>query len=196
MLAVTGYRSKIVEELRTLLPEGEEVVALPREKAEWDGSCERYLLCAGLLRPKTIWEQTRAEMEESFWVNAMRPMRLCDVILRDNPKARICVIGSESGFSWSYDGVYASAKAALHRYVETKKLEPLQQLVCLAPSAIENTGMTLARQDVANLEARRKGHPKGRLLTPLEVAKAIHFLLYQDQGYITGTVIRMNGGGR
>jgi NAD(P)-dependent dehydrogenase (short-subunit alcohol dehydrogenase family) len=193
MLAVTGYRSKIVDELRPLLPEGEEVVRMADYIPE---DAERYLLCAGVIRPKTLREQTKAEIAETLDVNLITPIRLCDAILEHNPKARICVIGSESGYSWSYDGVYASAKAALHRYVETKKLEPHQQLVCVAPSIINDTGMTLARQDVENLKAREMAHPKGRLLSPLEVAKVIHFLLYQDLGYITGTVIRVNGGGR
>jgi NAD(P)-dependent dehydrogenase (short-subunit alcohol dehydrogenase family) len=193
MLAVTGYRSKIVDELRTLLPEGEEVVRMADYIPE---DAERYLLCAGVIRPKTLREQTKAEIAETLDVNLITPIRLCDSILERNPKARICVIGSESGYSWSYDGVYASAKAALHRYVETKKLEPHQQLVCVAPSIINDTGMTLARQDVENLKAREMAHPKGRLLSPLEVAKVIHFLLYQDLGYLTGTVVRLNGGGR
>jgi NAD(P)-dependent dehydrogenase (short-subunit alcohol dehydrogenase family) len=193
MLAVTGYRSTIVDELRTLLLEDEEVVRMADYIPD---DAERYLLCAGVIRPKTLREQTAEEIRETIEVNLITPIRLCDAILERNPKARICVIGSESGFSWSYDGVYASAKAALHRYVETKKLEPLQQLVCLAPSVINFTGMTLARPDVENLAARESAHPKRRFLTPMEVAKAIHFLLYQDLGYITGTVIRVNGGGR
>jgi NAD(P)-dependent dehydrogenase (short-subunit alcohol dehydrogenase family) len=55
--------------------------------------------------------------------------------------------------------------------------------------------MTLDRKDVENLERRREGHPKKRFLTAAEVAKLIHFLLYIDEGYTTGTVIRMNGRG-
>jgi hypothetical protein len=56
--------------------------------------------------------------------------------------------------------------------------------------------MTLRRDDTENLERRREEHPKKRFLTSLEVAKMVHHLLYVDEGYTTGTVIRMNGGGR
>lgn len=193
MLAVTGYRSKIVEELRKLLPPEEEVVRLDDLRSVTD--CNQFVLCAGLLRPRQLFGQGDAEIAEGLEVNLIRPMLLCDQILSRNNQARIVVMGSESGFSWSYDGVYAASKAALHRYVETKKLKPDQQLVCVAPSIIADARMTLERKDVENLERRRDAHPKGRFLAAAEVARMIHFLLYVDEGYTTGTVIRMNGGG-
>jgi NAD(P)-dependent dehydrogenase (short-subunit alcohol dehydrogenase family) len=190
MLAVTGYNSRIVQELIPLLPQGEEVVRIDGEPPV----CDRYLLCAGSLRPKTLLQHDPSEIEESLRVNLIRPMQLCDSILDANDKARICVVGSESGFSWSYDGVYAASKAALHRYVETKKLRPDQQLVCVAPSVVEDCGMTLRRQDVENLERRRAEHPKRRFIRAVEISRLIHFLLYVDEGYISGQVIRVNGG--
>jgi NAD(P)-dependent dehydrogenase (short-subunit alcohol dehydrogenase family) len=198
MLAVTGYRSKIVEELRKLLPPEEEVARnynVITDQGIDATVCDRYLFCAGVLRPKTLREQTANEVDESIEANLLRPMRACESILSVNAKARIAVMGSESGFSWSYDGTYAAAKAALHRYVETKKLKPDQQLVCVAPSIIEDCGMTLRREDTENLERRRKAHPKQRFLKAVEIARLIHFLLYVDQGYISNTVIRVNGGG-
>lgn len=158
---------------------------------------ERYLFCAGLIRQKPIAEQSEAEIAETFMVNAASVIRECDRLLSVNPRARICVIGSESAFKWSFDGAYAAAKAALHRYVETKRLQsPDQQLVCVAPTCIVNTGMNKQRNadGVAALEARRLTHPKQRWLQPIEVARMVHFLLCVDEGYTTNTVIRMNGG--
>jgi NAD(P)-dependent dehydrogenase (short-subunit alcohol dehydrogenase family) len=190
MLAVTGYRSKIVQELIPLLPEGEEVVRMDGEPP----ICNRYLLCAGVLRPKPIVEQSQEEIAETFRVNCAWPIQFCDNMLASNPEARICVIGSESGCAWSFDGAYAAAKAGLHLYVETKKLAPHQQLVCIAPSIISDAQMTLDRKDTENLERRRQEHRTKRFLKAVEVARLVHFLLYQDEGYISGTVIRVNGG--
>lgn len=192
MLAVTGLGSRIVEELKPLLPEGEEVVRIAD-----DGPapiCERYFLCAGVLRPKKLKDQTSKEIGESLHVNLFRPIELCEQILEANERARICVMGSESGFAWSFDGTYAAAKAALHRYIETRKLGPYQQLVGIAPSIIEDTRMTEARTDLENLERRKQSHPKKRFLTAVEVARLAHFVLYIDQGYLSGHVIRLNGG--
>ena len=192
-LAVTGRDSTIVQELVRHLDNDEDAV-VEMHDADNIPIVSRYLLCAGVIRPKQLKDQSRHEIAETLAVNLIRPMHLCDAILARNEHARICVIGSESGYTWSFDGAYAAAKSALHRYVETKKLLPTQQLICIAPSIIEDSGMTRARTDYENLERRRQSHPKKRFLTAAEVARLVHFVLYQDEGYLSGQVIRMNGG--
>lgn len=191
-LAVTGDRSAIVSELKKLLPSEEEVVWI--DDMGDPPVSDRYLLCAGLLRPKTLRQQAIPEITESLFVNCIWPMHICDAVLERNDKARIVVMGSESGIRWSFDGAYAASKAALHKYVETKKLKPDQQLVCVAPSTIEDCGMTTRRQDVDNLKKKLDAHPKRRFLRAAEVARFVHYLLYIDEGYLSGTVIKMDGG--
>lgn len=193
MLSVTGYGSRIIEELRPLLPPGEQIVASAQEGPVLE-EARRFVLCSGLLRPAKLAMQTPEETAEAMEVNCFKPIRLCEHILGRFEDARICVIGSESAYTWSYDDAYAAAKAALHRYVETRMLAPKQQLICIAPSIIEDCGMTTRRTDLENLERRRQIHPKRRFLTAAEVARLIHFVLYTDEGYLSGQVIRMNGG--
>jgi NAD(P)-dependent dehydrogenase (short-subunit alcohol dehydrogenase family) len=193
MLVATGWRSAIVQALLPLLPEGEK--ARRAEIYDEDLTADRYLFCAGVLRPKKIAEQSDAEMTETLLVNCFSVIEVCDSIIEANDTARICVIGSESGYSWSFDGAYAASKAALHRYVETKRLRTSeQQLVCVAPSIIGDAGMTVRREDKQQLHEREMTHPKGRFLQAAEVSRLIKFLLYDDAGYLTGTVIRMHGG--
>lgn len=195
MLAVTGFGSSIITELAKMAPQ-EDIVRMQPPLYSGFSHADRYLLCAGLVRPKTIREQTEEEISAGLNVNLVWPVKLCERLLEENSRARICVIGSESGTYWSHDDIYAAGKAALHRYVETKKLQPGQQLVGIAPSTIGDSGMTRARADRKNLKAREKNHPKGRFLKAVEVARLVHFLLYIDSGYITGTVIPMDGGRR
>lgn len=199
MLAVTGYRSKIVEELRPLLPEGERIKAInhwlpPADMENEPEDSRRFFLCNGVLHAKRLTEQTYDEIDDSLRGNFVNPIALCERVLTSFPTARICVMGSESGYSWSFDDTYAASKAALHRYVETRKIGPKQQLVCVAPSIIGDCRMTTDRKDTENLERRRQESPKRRFLKACEVARLVHFLLYVDEGYISGTVIRMNGG--
>ncbi len=193
MLAITGFGSRIVQELLPLLPVSEGWCTYD-PGADPLGAC-RYLLCAGYLVGKPISKMTATEWDATLIANLQTPMEIAERILAENPRARIVIMGSESGISGSYDRAYAAAKAAIHNYVETKRLpSPLQQLVAIAPGIIGDAGMTTRRTDVANLEQRRLEHPKGRFCTALEVARLVHFLLYQDEGYISGCVIRMNGG--
>ena len=194
MIAIRGAASRIAVELRTLLPEGEEVIEVPRGEIPVF-SADRYLFCQGLLRPKRAADQTDEEVDEGLDVNAHQVMRACDVILGGNANARICVIGSESGFAGSFDGTYAEAKARLHSYVERRRLRyPGQQLVCVAPGIVFDSAMTQRRGDLEQLEQRRQIHPKRRWLTALGVARVVHFALYVDEGYLSNTVIRVNGG--
>lgn len=193
MIIATGWGSTIVQALLPLLPEGEK----SRRAVYYDVplKADRYLFCAGVLRARKIATQSDSELTETFLVNCASVIQACDRIIEANDNARICVVGSESGFSGSFDGAYAASKAALHRYVETKRLRTAeQQLVCVAPGIIGDSGMTLRRTDQRELHQREMMHPKGRFLEAAEVAQLIKFLLYDDAGYVSGCVIRMNGG--
>lgn len=155
---------------------------------------DRYVLAAGVLYSKRIAEQTPYEIETSLRVNLTDTMRLCEMILERNADARICIIGSESGYRGSWDQTYAVAKAGLHRYVETRAVSRRQQLVAVAPHIIADSGMTQRRSDLAECMARAAQTPRGRYITAIEVARMVHFLLYVDQGFVNNTVVRMHGG--
>lgn len=193
MIAIRGAGSRIVSQLVPLLPSDEIPRCVGRQE-RMPTDAERYLFCSGLLRAKSVDEQTPTEIEEGNRVNLWQVTDDCERILSLNDKARICVIGSESAYRGSYDGVYARAKRSLHEYVESKALKPDQQLVCISPDPIEDAGQHTRRQDQWRCDIRRKAHPKQRFLKAPEVARLIHFVLYQDHGYLTGVVLRLNGG--
>jgi len=194
---VTGFNSTVVRELDTLLSfteHDEEVVRL--NPGVTNTTAERYLFAAGYLAGKSPKEISGVEAADTLSVNALWPISEINRILCLNPVARICVIGSESAYTGSYDMDYARSKKMLHDFVENRRLHsPDQQLVGIAPTIIEDSGMTKRRKDLDNLAAKRKAHPKHRFLTAMEVARMVYFLLYEDRGFISNVVIRMNGGG-
>lgn len=193
MLGITGYRSAISKALIELLPEGEDV-----EHAAPDFlplTCDRYFLASGYLAGRSLETISDKDTVETWRANFYDIARLCDKIIARNARARICVIGSESGISGSFDGAYAGAKAALHQYVENKRLEhPGQQLVAIAPTIIWDSGMTQRRPDLDRVAERGRARRLGRWLAASEVAALAHFLLYVDRGYVTNTVVRIHGG--
>lgn len=193
MIVITGWRSAIAREFRPMVPV-EEAIVRGNAVAGFMPRGERYLFCQGLLRAKQASEQTDAEIAETLSVNYSSIVRASRTILAENPAARICIIGSESGYRGSFDGVYAAAKMALHRFVETERLQPRQQLVAISPGIVSDAGMTTRRTDVDNLERRRAEHPKGRFITSREVAEVAFFALYTASDYLTNHVIRLHGG--
>jgi NAD(P)-dependent dehydrogenase (short-subunit alcohol dehydrogenase family) len=193
VIAIRGYSSRLSQAVVSILPKGERVT--PVERGAHQTTADRHLFCNGLLRSEKIGNQTPEQIAEGFIANAARIIAECDLIIGVNDTARICVIGSESGFTGSFDGTYAASKAALHRYVETKKLRTAdQQLICIAPGVIGDAGMTIRRKDRQRLEMREAYHPKRRFLTCAEVARWVTFCLYEDSGYMTNQVLRLNGG--
>lgn len=189
MIGIRGAGSAIALALRQLTDDPVHTMG----RGDLTSTCDRYLFAAGLF---TNEASSTDPLTEVWWANAGAVMHACDAILESNPYARICIIGSEAGYSPSFDAGYAAAKDAIHRYVECKRLGQRQQLVAIAPGVIADGGMTQRRRDVDLLEARRLTHPKQRWVTAAEIARLVHYLLYVDTGYLTGTVIRMHGGAR
>lgn len=195
MIAINGLGSTIAQALLPLLPR-REAVHHYRLPGEAPAGCDRFLFAQGFLAGRTARAHDATSAGETFTANFLDIVAACDAIFEANEDARVVVIGSESGFTGSYDTAYAGAKAALHAYVETRRLKPRQQLVCVAPGIIGDSGMTERRTDIDALMERRAAHPKHRFICAQEVASLCFFLLYQDLGYLTGITIRMHGGQR
>src|SRR5581483_4435772 len=114
--------------------------------------CDRIVLAHGWLTPQDFQDMPGRDMVHSFKVNLLSSLILCEMALTKNPRARIVVIGSESGQKGSHDLCYALAKSGLHKYVEERRVGyPDQQLVCVAPSLIADGAMTVRRQDQARV---------------------------------------------
>lgn len=192
-IVITGWRSAIAEEFRQILRSAEVTVHGKPMEPGFPIDVQRYLFCQGLLRPKRIEDQTEAEIKEGIEVNYASIVRACDLIFASNEFARVCIIGSESGYRGSFDENYASSKALIHSYIETKRLAPHQQLVGISPGIIGDCRMTTSRTDVDNLIRRRDEHPKKRFLEAAEVASLARTLIY-FQPYICNVVVRMHGG--
>lgn len=190
-LAIAGARSRIALEFVNLCWIGpDEVIGASISDLPLDAT--RYLICTGYLAGRSLSELGKMESVRTWQLNFLHVAAKCDEILAVNPEARICIIGSESGIRGSYDAAYAGAKAAMHLYVETKKLEhPKQMLVALAPHIIADAGMTLRRGDYEDAMERGKETRLGRWLTSREVAEVAADALYRWPSCMSGQVIRM-----
>jgi NAD(P)-dependent dehydrogenase (short-subunit alcohol dehydrogenase family) len=189
-VGIAGSGSTIARAFRTLLPSGEQVVA--DRLSDMPADLDRYFVCAGFLAGKTLSEIGLEDAWATWDRNFIAPARFCDRVLRSNPRARICLMGSESGFKGSHDMAYAGAKAALHLYVETKRLEhPGQQLVAISPTIILDTNMTRRRTDKKALEARAAATRHGRWLDAAEVASLAYQALFAATPFLSNTIIRL-----
>ena len=190
MIGVSGKNSTITKEFLKLIGEEEIVYGAVTDLPL---TCEKYFLCAGVLIGKSAETISDDEAWETFKINFVDIVRFCDKVFYNNKNAKICILGSESGNKGSYDTVYAGSKASLHLYIETKKLGyPDQHIVGVAPTIIEDSGMTQRRSDLHKVLERGSLRRLKRWLKAEEVARVANFALNEPS--LCNTVIRMTGG--
>jgi 3-oxoacyl-[acyl-carrier protein] reductase len=118
--------------------------------------------------------------------------------MMERKRGWVVTFGSTGGLAGRADGViYAAAKAAVHEYTRclAAQLRPYNIPVnCIAPGGTVTPRFLATRQaDPARLEAtdtlERYAHPE-------ETARAVAFLVSDPGPFISGQVIRVDGGGQ
>lgn len=158
-------------------------------------SVDKILLLQSVISSKFFLNRKQSEITKQININFLSVIKICELALNYNKKVKIIVLGSESGIKGSYDIVYGLMKSSIHKYVEERKIQyPSQQLVCISPSTIIDTKMTLSRKDQKNVLKSIFKNPKKRGIKSIEIANLIYSIFYNITDYITNTVIRVDGG--
>ena len=205
-ILIIGKNSKIAKEFIKKI-KNKKIIS--PSKFDWDMSesfydnkkikiikeANKILLLQSVLTAKDFLKRKQNEINNQININLISVIKICEIALRYNKKVKIIILGSESGIKGSYDIVYGLMKSAIHKYVEERRIKhPKQQLVCIAPSTIADTKMTLKRNDKKNIIKSVKNNPKKRGLKAKEIANLIYNIFYYNTDYITNTVIRVDGG--
>ena len=108
---------------------------------------------------------------------------------------RIVLIGSGAGHIGSRDIGYSASKAALLGMVRTlaRSLAPAGILVNAVCPGLVATPMS-ARMKTEDVQDYMTRIPLGRKGTPGEVAVCVSFLLEEENSYMTGASLDVNGG--
>jgi NAD(P)-dependent dehydrogenase (short-subunit alcohol dehydrogenase family) len=90
---------------------------------------------------------------------------------------------------------YAASKSGLFGLSQSLAQEVARKGItvnCVAPGYIETEMLAAVPEEV--LAKLLKGIPVGRLGQASEIARTVQFLVDDDAGYITGSVVSVNGG--
>jgi len=137
---------------------------------------------------------------ETFYVNVSAPFALARELLSHLQRAHgtIVNIGSVHATATKPGFIaYAVSKAALHGMTRALAVDlgPDVRVVAIAPAAVDTA---MLRAGVENqpgaLKALEEIHPLGRIAQPDEIARAAIFLASPQAGFITGSVLQVDGG--
>lgn len=181
------------------MADGEAVEAAVETVREKLGSVDHIVANAGITVDQLAMRLKPEDWDRVLAVNLTGTFRLVRAALGGMIRARygrIVMISSVAGLMGNPgQSAYAASKAGLIGFAKSLAKEIASRSITVnvvAPGLIE-TDMARALP-----EARRReltAHiPLGRLGTPEEVAAAVAFLLGENSGYVTGTVLNVSGG--
>ncbi len=175
------------------------VDALPKRAAEAMGAVDVLVNNAGITRDQIFMRMKDDDWQAVLDVNLTAAMRLSRGVLRGMMKARwgrIVNVSSIVGATGNPGQAnYAAAKAGMVAMGKSIAYEVASRGItvnAIAPGFIETamTGALSAEQSGAILGQI----PAGRMGTPEEIAAAALYLASPEAGYVTGTVLHVNGG--
>jgi 3-oxoacyl-[acyl-carrier protein] reductase len=196
LAAELGSRAHV---LTCNLSDAAAVEALPKQAAEAMGSVDVLVNNAGITKDNLFMRMSDEEWQSVIDVNLTSTFRLCRGVIRGMMKARwgrIVNISSVVGATGNAgQGNYAASKAGMVGMSKSLAAEVASRGItvnCVAPGFI-----TTAMTDKLNDEQKGKilGQvPAGRMGTSEEIAAAVLYLSSLEAGYVTGTVLHVNGG--
>jgi NAD(P)-dependent dehydrogenase (short-subunit alcohol dehydrogenase family) len=181
----------------------------------FDGIYERWgrldgvVANAGLNIPEGLVHQVSLDVYEQVIATDVRGTFLTvrEALARMVPSGRggsvVCVssVMAHGGIPGG-GSVYTAAKGAVESFVRSVAIDYAPHGIrvnAIAPGAIETEMMwvTVAPEQVGpTREVLHREIPLGRLGTPLDIAKAIAWLVSSDSDYVTGTTLMVDGGVR
>ena len=181
------------------LSDKDKVTALPKEAAEAMGGVDILVNNAGITRDNLFMRMSEEDWSAVLEVNLNAAMRLSKGVMRGMMKARwgrVVNISSVVGTTGNPGQTnYAAAKAGLVGFSKSLAYELASRGItvnAVAPGFVE-TSMTEKLSDDQK-EGILKNVPLGRMGTPGEIAAATLYLASPEAGYVTGTVLHVNGG--
>jgi len=154
---------------------------------------------AGISHIGLFMDATEAEMQKIISTNLLGAMYLSKHVLKDmisRKNGNIINISSMWGeVGASCEVLYSTSKGGLNLFTKAlaKEVAPSNIRVnCIAPDVIETKmNSFLGEEEKISLEEEI---PLGRFGKPSEIGKLAVFLCSEDSSYITGQIIRADGG--
>ncbi len=147
------------------------------------------------------WEHVLATLEVTqfgvFHVCQMAAQQMVKQEPNTLSRGKIVIISSvQSEVAAAESAAYNMAKAAINQFAMTLAVEVVDKRInvnVITPGWIDTPGER-AFYSEEEIQASGRLLPWGRIGTPEDIGKAVAFLASDDADYITGTILRVDGG--
>jgi acetoacetyl-CoA reductase len=163
------------------------------------GRVDHLINNAGITVDKTMRKMTVEDWHAVLRINLSGAFYMSKAVLDhmlEQEFGRIVNISSLSGQKGNIGQAnYAASKSGMFGMTQSLALEVARKGItvnCVAPGYIDTE--MVAAVPAKTMEKVIAGIPVGRLGQASEIARAVRFLVDDDAGYITGSVISVNGG--
>jgi acetoacetyl-CoA reductase len=177
----------------------EDSARMMAEISEKIGPVEILVNCAGITRDKTMKRMEAAQWDAVINTNLSSVFYVTQPVwegMLERKFGRIINISSVNGQRGQFGQTnYSAAKAGMHGFTMALAQEGASKGITVntvSPGYAE-TAMTAAMRDDVR-DAIVSGIPAGRMGKPEEIAAAVAFLAADEQAYITGANLPVNGG--
>ena len=172
-----------------------------QKTVETFGGANILVNSAGIYSEGAITSVAEKDFDEIFQTNVKGVFFMSQIFIPElcKTKGAIVNVASDAGLRGNYFcSLYAASKGAVIAFTKSLALELASfpvRVNCVAPADIL-TPLTLNQlkksgETVSDLE---KLYPLGRIGKPEEVARAIYFLASENASFITGEILKVDGG--
>jgi acetoacetyl-CoA reductase len=163
------------------------------------GSVDVIVNCAGITRDSSFKKMQKDQWYDVINVNLNSVFNVTQPLwnaMLESGFGRIVNISSVNGQRGQFGQTnYSAAKAGMHGFTMALAQEGAAKGVTVntvSPGYVSTAMTDAIREDVRN--AIVAGIPMGRMASVTEIASAVHFLVAEGHGYITGANLPVNGG--
>lgn len=176
----------------------EDAASIVEHALERTGRIDVLVNNAGILRDRVLWKLEDDDWDDVLAVHAggtFRLTRACVPHFRAQGGGRVINVTSYTGLHGNPgQSNYATAKAGIIGFTKTAAKELARFGVTVntvSPNAETRMVASIPADQRATLES---AIPAGRFGTPAEMWPAVGFLASDEAGYVTGTVLPVDGG--
>jgi NAD(P)-dependent dehydrogenase (short-subunit alcohol dehydrogenase family) len=220
---IIGGTSGIGLETTKLLSENNSVIVLSRDKRnldglnnvefysgdvrksadelpQIDGSIDGLVYCPGTINLKPLRSLKLEDFQNDFEVNLLGVVKVINKYLNNlklSEKSSIVLFSTvavQTGMA--YHASVASSKGAVEGLTRSLAAEfaPNIRVNCIAPSITNTPLAEKLLNNEAKLKASEDRHPLKRIGEAKEIADTVAFLLSDSASFITGQIIKVDGG--